>query len=142
MNHAACRAARAFPAAWPRWRLVLLAASLAVPMPATAQYEPSHVPGDDPVDEDVGRAPFDARPMIRDHLRSVLPPRWRASDPVPSFGAYTVTVYLPGEWQGNATSAMMRLCPPSGSAIWRDVRRIEFVPVLAGTRRAIAVCGW
>jgi hypothetical protein len=65
---------------------------------------------------------------IRQHFIRALPPGWWASEPERFLGGYQVTVNIPSNWAGNPRSAMMDLCPPRQSPIWRSTDRVFIEP--------------
>ena len=65
---------------------------------------------------------------IREHFNRALPPGWWASEPEPFLSGYQVTVNIPSNWAGNPRSAMMDLCPPRQSPIWRSTDRVFIEP--------------
>lgn len=146
MNHGRRAAARARHAAaralLPRLAgATLLAAVLGVPgaVPAAAQAGISDLPTSE-IDPMIDPAPFDGRLAIRDYLRAVLPPRWWANEPQFSLGAYSVTIHLPDDWEGNPTSAIMRFCPPSYSVLWTKLDRIELRAFYRNAPRTGVTC--
>lgn len=137
MNHARSAAASGF---WRPRRAVpalLLAALWATPAPA--QLGLGDLPAFD-VDPTIDPRPFDPRLAIRDYVRSVLPGRWWANEPELYLGTYSVTIHVPDDWKGNPTSAVMNLCPPSQSVLWRNLERIELVPFYLKAPRARVTC--
>ncbi|WP_188577412.1 hypothetical protein [Tistrella bauzanensis] len=65
---------------------------------------------------------------IRQHFIRELPPGWWASEPERFLGGYQVTVNIPSNWAGNPRSAVMDLCPPRQSPIWRSTDRVFIEP--------------
>ncbi|TSJ62942.1 hypothetical protein FO470_08085 [Starkeya sp. 3C] len=118
---------------------MLTAGLVALPPVAWAQAGLSDLPVPD-VDPRMDPAPFDGRRAIRDYLKAVLPTRWWANEPEFSLGAFSVMIHVPDNWQGNPTSAVMRLCPPAYSVLWSRLDRIEFVPFYRDARRAGITC--
>ncbi|WGD31708.1 hypothetical protein AncyloWKF20_07775 [Ancylobacter sp. WKF20] len=138
MNHAAVRLARAGRAA------MLVAAALlaiaAASLPAQAQTGTGDLPGASPLDPSIDPFPFDGRLAIRDYLRRALPSRWWANEPDFSLGVWSAMVHVPDDWKGNPTSALIGLCPPRESVLWRHIDRLDLVPFYRDARRAGTTC--
>lgn len=75
-----------------------------------------------------GIRPFDPRLEIRNYMQDNLPSFWWAGAPDVTVRGFSVTVHLSKGWRGNPTSAMMRLCPPPSSTIWRGLETLELRP--------------
>lgn len=138
MNHAAGRPARA-----ARTGMLVAVALLAIAgssLPAPAQTGTGDLPGESGLDPSIDPFPFDGRLAIRDYLRRALPSRWWANEPDFSLGAWSAMVHVPDDWKGNPTAALIGLCPPRESTLWRHIDRLELVPFYRDARRAGTTC--
>lgn len=135
MNHAAPRLARALLSA----ALLAVAVLAAAERPVAAQTA-GDMPADSGLDPAIDPFPFDPRLAVRDYLRRALPTRWWANEPSYTVGVWQVTVHVPDDWSGNPTAAMIGLCPPRESALWRHLDRIELVPFYRKAPRAGTTC--
>ncbi|MFG1461261.1 hypothetical protein V5F77_00045 [Xanthobacter sp. DSM 24535] len=114
------------------------AACLLVSAPALSQDEGSaHGLG---ITGDSNPFPFDARLEINKHLQSVLPTLWWSGAPEYRLEGFTVTVHIPASWQGNPTSALMRLCPQAHSTLWQGIKRLELQPYYKNATWAGVTC--
>lgn len=72
--------------------------------------------------------PFDAYQSIKTYMRDNLPQGWWAPDPFLQDGVFSVKVFVPDSWNGNPSGAMLRLCPPPDSHLWRRLKAIDLYP--------------
>lgn len=72
--------------------------------------------------------PFDAYQSIKTYMRDNLPQGWWAPDPFLQDGVFSVKVFVPDSWSGNPSGAMLRLCPPPDSHLWRRLKAIDLYP--------------
>lgn len=100
----------------------------------------SDLPGTGSVDAASDPFPFDPRLAIRAYLKGALPSLWWANEPEQSLGTFSVMIHIPDDWRGNPTSALMNLCPPSHSVLWRHLQSIELVPFYRHARWTGTTC--
>lgn len=72
--------------------------------------------------------PTDPHVVIRAYLAKALPSLWWGKESEYSTGRIAVEIHIPDGWQGNPSTAMMRLCPQPNDNLWRIYREIEMRP--------------
>ena len=138
MKHGRARAASLLPAAG--LLLAVACAGVTNTSPARAQAGITDLPGALDMDVLSDPFPFDPRRSLRDYLKVMLPSQWWANEPEMSLGNLTALVHVSDVWEGNPVSAMMRLCPPRESNLWRHVDEIRLIPFYRDVRRAAVTC--
>ncbi|MFG1401683.1 hypothetical protein [Xanthobacter sediminis] len=72
--------------------------------------------------------PIDPHVVIRAYLAKNLPSLWWGREADFGNGRTALEIHIPDGWQGNPTTAMMRLCPQTNDNLWRTFREIELRP--------------
>lgn len=116
-------------------RIVVALFIMVLLMPAfsdTARAQRSQV---DPLAEASGidgeESPFlyDPFGQIWNYFQQRLPTAWFISLPEFNAGTHKVNVHIPYEWRGSPASAMLNLCPPVESELWKHIDWIQLTPV-------------
>lgn len=141
MKHGRWRAARARAAApaagvpgvlpAPAATALVALAMLAGVAPARAQLQImdlNELPRQRTLDPMNRLMPTDPHVVIRAYLAKRLPSLWWGRESGYSPRRIAVEIHIPEGWQGNPTSAMMALCPPSNDNLWRVFTEIEMRP--------------